>query len=145
MFACPTGGMLTPHWSNALRFFRCRLFPLAYQLFPPKFAARSTIVALEESPVTDILLLVVLVVVLTLTAAATRAVMQDEYSEGRQKILQTAVVWLVPFLGALLVLGVHRKAEKPSGAYRRDDDGVGDDFGTHGRGIRALKDSLDDD
>lgn len=91
-----------------------------------------------------ILLLLVLAVIVSLNVAASIAVRRDEYSEQRQKILQIALVWLVPILGALLVLGVHRKAEKPSGAYRPDDDRLGDDFGRSRSGTRTIVEALDD-
>jgi hypothetical protein len=92
-----------------------------------------------------VLLLLVLAVIVSLNVAATIAVGRDEYSERRQKILQIAQVWLVPLFGALLVLGIHRKAEKPSGAYRPDGDSLGDDFGRMRSGTRTIVEALDDD
>jgi hypothetical protein len=92
-----------------------------------------------------VLLLLVLAVIVSLNVAATIAVWRDEYSERRQKILQIALVWLVPLFGALLVLGVHRKAEKPSGAYQTNGDRLGDDFGQMRSGTRTIVEALDDD
>jgi len=95
--------------------------------------------------VPNIVLLLVLAVVLALNAAATGAILRDDYSGRRQKIVQTILVWFVPLLGALVVLGVHRAAEKPSRSYRRDHDGVGDHFGTQHPATRALNELLDGD
>lgn len=75
---------------------------------------------------------------------ATTKVIADEFSGRWQKGLQLALVWCVPLIGALLVLGVHRSAEKPSGRYRKDAD-AGDDFGASSAGIRRTLDALDDD
>ena len=94
---------------------------------------------------TDILLMLVVAVLLAINIAATRAVMQDDFSERPQKNIQAVLIWVVPLIGALLVLAVHRKAEKPSGTYRRDGDRVGDDFGRQRPGIRSVLDVLDED
>jgi hypothetical protein len=56
--------------------------------------------------------------ILLLNLMATRAVLGDDLSGRGQRIAQLAMVWLFPLLGALLVLAVHRKPQKPSGQYR---------------------------
>jgi len=90
--------------------------------------------------------LTVLVIALPvlLSVWATMKVMADEFSERWQKGAQLALVWFVPVIGALVVLGVHRKAEEPSGRYRKDA-GSGDDFGASGSGVRRTLEALDDD
>ena len=93
----------------------------------------------------DIALLLILGMILLLDVLATIAVQRDDYAEPRQKILQTMVIWLVPILGALLLLGIHRKAEKPSRVYRAADSGVGDDFGSQRPFSKSVGDLLDGD
>jgi len=95
---------------------------------------------------TTALFVFLLVAIGLLNIIATLAVRRDEYSEPLQKALQILLVWLVPILGALLVLAVHRKPEKASGRYRSGSDPVGDDFGTQRPGVvRSITDMLDDD
>ena len=79
-----------------------------------------------------------------LSVLATRFVIRDAYSKRGQKVIQLALVWLLPAIGALVVLAVHRKEEKPSGRYRNDLE-VGDDFGASRNGTRKMTDVLDDD
>lgn len=92
-----------------------------------------------------ILSLLVLALIVFLNVWATLAVMRDEFSEPLQKVFQITLIWIIPILGALLVLGVHRKEEKPSRTYRSDHDRVGDDFGTQRPGIKSIAEVLDDD
>jgi hypothetical protein len=92
-----------------------------------------------------ILALLIVAAIVSLNIAATVAVMRDDYSERPQKLMQLALTWLIPMSGAILVLAVHRKAEPPSGIYRRADEQVGDDFGLLRPGARALAELLDDD
>jgi hypothetical protein len=93
----------------------------------------------------DIVLLLILAVIGVMNVAATVQVGRDEYSEPRQKVLQIILVWIVPILGALVVLAVHRKPEKPSGTYRAADDGIGDDFGASRPFGKSIGDVLDGD
>lgn len=79
-----------------------------------------------------------------LSVWATMKVMADDFSERWQKGAQLALVWFVPVIGALVVLGVHRKAEEPSGRYRNGPD-PGDDFGASGSRVRRTLEVLDDD
>ncbi len=81
--------------------------------------------------------------IVLLSVWASMKVIADEFSERRQKGAQLALVWLVPVIGALLVLAVHRKAEEASGRYRNDPD-PGDDYGQSGR-VKRIVDALDDD
>lgn len=60
---------------------------------------------------------------LALDLLATRAILKDDLSERRQRVAQFVLVWLVPLIGALLVLAVHRRAEKPLGKYPEPRDG----------------------
>ncbi len=98
----------------------------------------------ERVSVNDILPLALVFILLIMNGLATRAVLRDDFSEPVKKGLQLAVVWLLPLLGALLVLAVHRKPERSTGKYREQSD-CGDDFGTSGRNVRIIKEALDDD
>jgi hypothetical protein len=69
----------------------------------------------------------VLAMVLIANVVATRLIVRDKDSESRQKIFQTAFVWLIPIIGAIIVFGIHRPHEKPSGKYRNRPD-PGDEY-----------------
>lgn len=75
---------------------------------------------------------------------ATWAVMRDPYAERGLQIAQLALVWVVPLIGALIVLAIHREVEKPSGLSRNDVD-AGDDFAGSGSGLRQTLDAVGDD
>jgi hypothetical protein len=64
--------------------------------------------------------------------AATRAVVRDDLSDRHQKSMQIALAWLVPVIGPLIVLAVHRKPDPPSGKYYAPAD-PGDDFARSGQ------------
>ncbi|HEY0061549.1 MAG TPA: hypothetical protein VGC21_05485 [Telluria sp.] len=85
----------------------------------------------------------IVLTILALNARATWLVLRDDLSERVQQITQFCMVWLFPLFGALLVLAVHRKPQKPSGNYRKRDDDA-DDYGVSGRPFKALSDALDD-
>ena len=93
----------------------------------------------------DVVLFVILVVIALMNVAATVAVRRDEYAEPRQKTLQVIIIWVIPILGALVVLAVHREPEKPSGTYRRAGDGLGDDFGSQRPFAKSIGDVVDGD
>lgn len=81
-------------------------------------------------------------VILVLNLLATRAISRDDLSERGQRIAQMLMVWLFPLLGALLVLGVHRSPQKPSGQYRRPEN-EGDAYEAPGN-LRRFTDVADD-
>jgi hypothetical protein len=83
-----------------------------------------------------VLIALILVILMGMNLVATRAVIRDDFSGRGQKIAQLLSVWLIPLLGALVVLGVHRREEKSSGKYREIPD-PGDDFAASGRGVRS--------
>lgn len=93
----------------------------------------------------DVVLLLILAVFACMNVDATVAVRRDEYSEPQQKVWQVIFIWIIPLLGALVLLAVHRKPEKPSGTYRRADDGIGDDFGSRRPFSKSIGDVLDGD
>jgi hypothetical protein len=88
------------------------------------------------------LALAVLAIPLWLNVKATLQVARDVHSEGRQKAAQLLLVWLVPLVGALVVMAIHRAAEPPSLQYRQPDD-PGDDFAYSGRAVKSTKEVLD--
>lgn len=64
------------------------------------------------------LALIGLVTVLWLNIKATKAVLRDDLSDRNQRLMQLALVWLLPVIGAVIVLAVNRPAEKASRKYR---------------------------
>jgi hypothetical protein len=91
-----------------------------------------------------ILVIAALSIPLALNLWATRLVVADDLSSGSQKYSQLALVWLLPLLGAVVVLAVHRKAEPPSRKHRTQPD-LGDDFTMSGKSVNATKEALDGD
>ncbi len=66
--------------------------------------------------------------VLWMNAKATLLVVRDSVSERSQRLMQLALVWSLPVIGATLVFAIHREAEEHPGRYRDAPD-PGDDFG----------------
>jgi hypothetical protein len=67
--------------------------------------------------VISILIALLLAVVLWLNVIASLAILRDSLSSSKQKTLQLIVVWFLPLMGALTILGIHRPDEKFSGKY----------------------------
>lgn len=88
--------------------------------------------------------LVAIAIPLWLNVRATRLVVHDALSEQGQKVAQLLFVWLVPVVGAVVVLAVHRPTEPPSRRYREPPD-PGDDFALSGRPVKNLREVLDGD
>jgi hypothetical protein len=84
-----------------------------------------------------ILLLLLLAVPLALNLWATKLVIRDDLSERGQKVAQLLLVWLLPVVGAVIVLGVHRKQETSPLGYREAPD-PGHDIGSSARSIGKL-------
>lgn len=91
-----------------------------------------------------ILLIAAIAIPLALNIKASRLVCRDDFSSPSQKCAQLLLVWLVPLLGAIVVLGIHRREEKSPGAYPPEKD-LGDDYGTSGSGVRIVKEMIDGD
>ena len=90
-------------------------------------------------------LLVMLAAILALNAWVTWRVVRDGLSSSAQRLAQIALVWLLPMLGALLVLNLQRRnAEKGSGTYREIPD-VGDDYAHSAKSFKKLEDAIDGD
>jgi hypothetical protein len=83
-------------------------------------------------------------IVLWLSIKATVEITRDGLIEGRQKAIQLAIVWLLPLIGAILVLAVNRPPEAPSRKYRERQD-AGEDFTASGRSVKAITEALDGD
>lgn len=81
---------------------------------------------------------------LCLNLLATRAVLRDAFAERSQKLAQLLLVWLVPIIGAILVLAFHRRSESPSRKYREAPD-PGDDYATSGRTVKIIREVADGD
>lgn len=78
-------------------------------------------------------------VLLWLNCKATLVVVRDELSERPQKAIQMLLIWLLPLVGAILVLSVHRSPEPPARKYREQRDS-GDDFFSSGRASKSASD-----
>jgi hypothetical protein len=90
------------------------------------------------------LLFICIAVILWLEIKATLIVLRDSLSEPRQRAMQLALVWLLPLLGAIVVLAVHRPVEKHSGKYRENSD-LGDENFFLGKNARSHSDGMDGD
>lgn len=90
------------------------------------------------------IVLLVLAVPLALDVWATRLVVRDDLSERAQKVFQLLLVWLLPVIGAVIVLGVHRKQEKSPLGYREPPH-PGDDTGSPSLRIGKIREVLDGD
>jgi len=89
--------------------------------------------------------LTMLVGIVLLDAWVTWRVVGDGLSSSRQRAAQIALVWLLPVLGALIVLNLQRRnAEKGSGRYRDVQD-VGDDLAHARQFLKKLDDVIDGD
>ena len=82
--------------------------------------------------------------VVGLNVKATLLIAQDTLSTSSQKLWQFALVWLVPVLGAIVTLAVHRPVEAPSRQYQKPLD-AGDDFAMSGRSHKNLTEAVDGD
>lgn len=90
------------------------------------------------------LTLALLAILIGLNVKATIAIWSDTFSEPRQKTLQLALVWLLPLIGAIVVLAVHRPPEKPTRQYNESPD-AGEDFGISGGAVKRAVDAIDGD
>ena len=81
--------------------------------------------------------------VVALNLRASFAVARDAFSDRSQKFWQLVLVWLLPLVGAIITLGVHRRAEQPSRKYRQALD-PGDDFAPSSR-QKAMSETVDGD
>jgi hypothetical protein len=68
------------------------------------------------------ILAVLLIAILALNVRASLLIWRDQLSEPKQCLMQAAIVWLFPLMGAFIVFGVHRAEEKPGGQYPIEPD-----------------------
>ena len=54
-------------------------------------------------------------ILLILNVAVSLKVALSKFLTGMQKLLQGAIIWLLPFLGAIIVYLVHRSNDDPRG------------------------------
>ncbi len=86
----------------------------------------------------DILSLVLFISAL-LSTWVTFRIVRDDLSTPPQQAAQIILAWVVPVIGALIVLHMQRQnPEVSSGKYGEPPD-PGDDFGMSGRSARNLK------
>ena len=91
-----------------------------------------------------VLLGVIFFALLGLNVKATLLVVRDSLSSPPQKFWQLGLVWLVPIIGAIVTLAVHRPVEEPSRQYRKPLD-AGDDFPMSGRAQKNIVEAIDGD
>ena len=91
-----------------------------------------------------ILVLAALSIPISMNSWATRLVLTDALISRQQKRSQLLLIWLLPFVGALLVLAIHRKEEPASRKYVADKD-PGDDFTFSGKSVKGVTEALDGD
>jgi hypothetical protein len=90
----------------------------------------------------DILSLVLLLSAL-FSAWVTYRIVHDHLSTPSQRVAQAILVWLLPALGAMIVLHMQRQNPEPStGKYREPPD-PGDDFGMSARSVRNFKEVIE--
>ena len=90
----------------------------------------------------DILSLVLLLSAL-FSAWVTYRIVHDHLSTRSQRVAQTILVWLLPALGAMIVLHMQRQNPEPSSGKYREPPDPGDDFGMSGRSVRNSKDVVE--
>lgn len=95
-------------------------------------------------PMEIVLALAALAIILGLNVKATISILRDTFSERTQKIAQLLIVWLVPIVGAIVVLAIHRPTEAPSRKYREAPD-TGEDFALSGRHAKNVGEAIDGD
>lgn len=91
-----------------------------------------------------VLTLAVVFIPMGLNIWATWLVVNDSLTEGKQKAAQLAVVWILPVIGAVVTLAVHRKNEPPSRRYREPAE-PGDNFARSGMAVKTLRQAIDDE
>jgi hypothetical protein len=70
----------------------------------------------------ELILFVLIVVLIAANVIASRLVLRDDLLERRQRVLQFAVVWLVPILGAAGIFAIHRSHEQVPSKFRDPPD-----------------------
>lgn len=71
-------------------------------------------------------------------------VVNDSLTEVTQKAGQLAVVWILPAIGAIITLAVHRKNEPHSRRYREPAEPA-DNFARSGMAVKTLRQAIDDE
>jgi len=92
----------------------------------------------------EVVLLFLAITLLWLNFKASLSIWNDILSDKKQRVLQLLLVWLAPLLGALIVIGVHRPHEKPSGRYH-DEQPFPDDFMGRTIGSQKMDEIINDD
>ncbi len=92
----------------------------------------------------EVVLLFLAITVLWLNFKASLSIWNDTLSDKKQRVLQLLLVWLAPLLGALIVIGVHRSHEKPSGRYH-DEQMPPDDYMGRTIGSQRMGEIINDD
>lgn len=67
-----------------------------------------------------VVLVLISLALLYLNLKASSLILKDSILESKVRVFQLLFVWLIPALGASLVLAIYRPLEKSSGAYPED-------------------------
>jgi len=92
----------------------------------------------------EAVLLLLAITILWLNFKASLSIWNDTLSETKQRVLQLLLVWLIPLLGSLIVIGIHRPYEKPSGRHP-DEQSPPDDFMGRTVGSQRADEIINDD
>lgn len=79
----------------------------------------------------ELFILSIFVLVLALNSCATYAVIKSELATRYQKFAQISLIWLLPVVGSLLTLAVHKKGKdvaKPVGLENPASDNFGGSY-----------------
>lgn len=92
----------------------------------------------------EVVLNLLAITILGLNLKASLSIWNDTLSATKQRFLQLLLVWLIPLLGALIVIGFHRPYEKPAGRYH-DEQPPPDDFMGRTIGSQGMNEGINND
>jgi hypothetical protein len=68
---------------------------------------------------------------------------RDDLMSKTQRTAQTIFIWVLPLVGALLMLYFHHRQLEPSSRGSHGPSGIGDDFGYSGSNVRTLRHAIE--
>lgn len=72
-------------------------------------------------------------------------VIKDDLSSPSQRVAQFLLIWMLPFLGALLVLRLQRRQPGAHSGHYREAPNPGEDYGASGMSHRKTQQVLEGD
>jgi len=85
----------------------------------------------------------VLILSAMFSAWVTYRIVHDHLSTSGQRVAQTILVWLLPALGAMMVLHMQRQNPEPSTGRYREPPEPGDDYGMTARSVRNCNEDVE--